>query len=1015
MNYCGLGKKATIAFILFLALLFVSNPVLAGTVGKIAGTVIDKNTNEPLPGVNIVIEGTTMGAATDADGRYYIINVPIGDYTVTASIIGYQKVVVENVHVSVDITTDMDFEMTETVIEGDVMTITAERPLVQRDQTATVRITTSEEIENMPVRDYQEVVGQSAGVVQFQDGGGARQQGRGGQATNASNLPQLNVRGGRANQVAYIVDGFSVQDPISGNTTATIVPDAIDEIVIMTGGFNAEYGRIMSGAVNVSTKRGQKDYSGKISATTDNIKVDAEPQDYNVYDISFSGPLIPGNEKINFFLSGSRAWNRNREPRGNVPADYFDMIADVDSVMLGGHYEPTINNFDRYENDFENFRNGVLPGNTKDSWAWQGKVGIDLSENLKIDISTLGSRDAFQAYTHSYLFNSEHMNYIEDENTAFNAKVTYTMNKNTFFTVAGNYFETERFSGDGLHRRDLLAYGRPGSNPNNDETELFLSWDDMNGFTETVYDTISWSPSAYDNAASLDPVVFIGGGDEGHVLDDYFLRNSSYVGFDFDITSQVHTAHEVKAGFDMQKHKMRYFRHLFPTRAHRYLNNPEFANQDVDSYGYSFDPITNEVVEDDDPNGDGLDGPKEPTTMSFYLQDKFDYEGIIVNVGLRYDYLDVNTERLTDENHPLAAGASASGLDPEDLQDAEAHTAFSPRLGIGFPVTDKTAFHASYGTFYQQPNLFDLYVSYAYMEYMVRDNPYFYPFGNPNLDWEKTTAYEVGLRHQLNDISVLEVTSYYKSISDLVQVRSVSEGFSTYKNDDYGTVKGFDFAYRTMRSNNLAFNLSYSLSWATGTGSTANSTRNIAWHEEEPPKTSQPLDYDQRHKFTFNVDYRYGSNAPMSFLNNFGVNLLGSFTSGTPYTPSQPYNEITLASTTSVTDGAINSRYSEWVFRMDMKANKSVKMGGLNMNFFVWVLNLLDRENAIDVYESSGDPQSTSWLATDAGYAFINDPGTVEAHDTSGLTAEQKYLLKEQDPSNYDLPRTIRFGVEVGF
>jgi outer membrane receptor protein involved in Fe transport len=1019
MSFSGLAKKmfAMLAVVIFSVVM--ANPAIAGITGKISGKIIEKSSGEPLPGVNVIIDGTTMGAASDTEGRYSILNVRPGDYTVSASIIGYKKYSVEEIRVTADLTTTIDFALDEEVLEGEVVVIRAERPLVQRDQTATVRVTSSEEIENLPVRDYKEVVGISAGVVQFENNATVGQ-GRGGSPTSASNLPQLNVRGGRANQVAYIVDGSSVQDPITGNTTISIAPDAIDEVVVMTGGFNAEYGRIMSGAVNVTTKRGQKQYHGKVGALTDNVGLGSDPQDYNVYDLSLSGPLIPGNDKVNFFVSGSRTWQGNRVARAVIPSDYMDIVNGFNEVELSNGN--TIAGYNqRFGGNVQKYSDGVLPGNWADSWSYQGKLGFDLSNNMKLDIGFLGSRDDYRSWSQSYLFNVEHTPYYEDRNAAFNTKLTYQMNKNTFMTVGGNYFATERFRGDGVHKKDQLAYGRVNGNPNFDDTVLFLSWDDIEGATETAYQKIGWDPDVWPQMAGADSIDFVSGGDEGYVFDDYLQRKSSYVGFNFNVTSQVHPNHEVKFGFDMQKHKMRYYRNLFPaSRGHRFLDDPEFAELDTDQYGYLYDPIKNELVESDDPTGNGLDGPKEPTTMAVYMQDKFEYEGIVINFGLRYDYLDSATEQLVDENDPLRVyeGGSDSALEPEELTAADAQTAFSPRLGIGFPITDRTVLHASYGWFYQQPNLFDLYVSYAYLEHKIRTGGYFYPFGNPNLDWEKTVAYEVGLRHQLNDISVFEATAYYKSIEDLVQVRSIAsqpESFSSYRNSDYGTVKGFDFSFQTLRNSNLAMNLAYTLSWATGTGSTSNSTRNIAWTGEEPPRTSAPLDYDQRHKFTFNADYRYSDNAPLSLLNNFGVNLLGSIASGTPYTPQKVYNEVTLGSVSPEPVGPINSRYGPWVFRMDMKANKSFNISGMDMNFYVWVLNLLDRDNATDVYEITGDPQSTSFLSTDEGRGVVEAPAVAVPHDSSGLTAEQKYLLREQDANNYDVGRVVRFGVELSF
>ncbi len=1042
MSVSRLLKKISAMIGLVSLSLLIALPAMAGITGKISGKVIDKSSKDGLPGVSVRLDGTTMGAMTDLEGRYSINNIRPGEYTLKVSSVGYKTIQIGNVHVTADLTTKHDLVMEETILEGETVVITGQRDLVQKDQTATVRVASAEEIENLPVRDYKSVVGTSAGVVAFESNGAANN-GRGGTATTASNLPTLNVRGGRSNQVAFIVDGASVQDPITGNTTVSIAPDAIGEIVIMTGGFNAEYGRIMSGAVNVTTKRGQKAYHGKVGALTDNLGLGSEPQDYNIYDLSFSGPLIPGNDKINFFFSGSRTWQGNRTPRANIATDIYDIVANTETVTLPNGTE-IVGYSQKFGDNIDKLSNGVLANNETSSWSWSGKFGFDMADNVKLDVSFLGSSDNFHSFTNTYVFNSNHNTYFEDRNSAVNAKLTYQASKKTFVTVGGNYFATERFTGDGVHKRDLRAYGRPGGIYLFDQTQMFVSWDDINGATDKTYKNRGWNQASWGaEAATWDSVTFVDDGDESYVYDDYFLRSSSYVGMDVDVTSQVHEDHEVKFGFDVQRHELRYFDNVFPTRsAAQYVTESyEKGNQDVDQYGYRYDPISNKVVEDDDPTGNGVDGPKKPTTLAFYLQDKFEYEGLVLNFGMRYDYVDPKTKRLKYAENPLSGcdpepfsdddrtipnprydpaceGHSNSKLESDELVASKAQTAFSPRLGIGFPVTDRTVFHASYGWFYQQPNLFDMYVSYRYLEYMITDGGYFNSFGNPNLNWEKTIAYEVGLSQQLSETSALEVTAYYKTIEDLVQVRQVRStpsGHASYRNSDFGTVKGFDFSYFSQRLNNLQMNLSYSLSWAAGTGSGSNSTRNIAWTGEEPPRTTAALDFDQRHKATFSLDYRYKADAPVALLNNFGVNVLGSFASGTPYTPQKPYNEATLGSAQTEPAGPINSRYMSGVFRMDLKANKSFKLGGLDMNVYVWVLNLLDRNNATDAWEASGDPQSTGFLNTDLGRAAVNDPAVANPHDSSGLTATQKYILAEHHPSNYDVPRLVRFGVDLNF
>ncbi len=363
-------------------------------------------------------------------------------------------------------------------------------------------------------------------------------------------------------------------------------------------------------------------------------------------------------------------------------------------------------------------------------------------------------------------------------------------------------------------------------------------------------------------------------------------------------------------------------------------------------------------------------------------------------------------------------------MDPTDLVDAEAETKISPRLGFGFPISDKTTFHLSYGKFFQRPDLQNLYVGWDYMEYRLTKAGYYYPFGNPNLKPAKTTAYEIGLTKQVGDYTRVDVTAYYKDIEDLTQLvhqavapNAAGRDFDLYGNSDFGTVKGLEFTVNMRRNQNIALDASYSLSWANGTGSWASTQRNIAWTVSEAPRMASPLDFDQRHKLSATVDVRTGRNEGPKLgdfypLENAGLNIHFGASSGTPYSPMEIFNEVTLAAVSPVPDGPINSEYGPWTYRVDMKANRAIAFGNYNLDFYVWVMNVFDTENEIDVYESSGQAHTTGWLATEAGQTWIAEN---QEADWTGYNGLQKYQLKQNNPNSYDIPRQVRFGMKVSF
>jgi hypothetical protein len=262
------------------------------------------------------------------------------------------------------------------------------------------------------------------------------------------------------------------------------------------------------------------------------------------------------------------------------------------------------------------------------------------------------------------------------------------------------------------------------------------------------------------------------------------------------------------------------------------------------------------------------------------------------------------------------------------------------------------------------------------------------------------------------------VALFYKDVKDLVQLvnqQALPNSFAVYQNGDYGTIKGLEFNLQMRRTRNIELDLKYTLQYATGLGSYANTQSNIAWTDENAPKLIAPLTFDQRHKLTGIFDYRLGREQGPKWgetypLENFGLNVIVSAASGTPFTPQVVYNEVTLGSVSPTPDGPRNSEYGPWTFQIDLKAERRFRMGSFSIAPYIWVKNLLDTENAYQVYESTGQPDNTNYLKTPEGQLLAD----TEPDDT-GLNGEQKYRIKEQNPQNYGVPRQILFGLRVSF
>jgi outer membrane receptor protein involved in Fe transport len=964
---------------------FFAGSARAGVPGQISGTVRDAGTGQPVALASVAIPELKRGSTTDAKGNYFILNLPPGKYTVRVTLLGYVPQVREGVEVFADFNTKLDFNVESTVLKNvEPVEVQAQRPLIQKDVTTTTKFLDAQDLQNQPLRGYQDAVAQQSGVVNFKQNIGAE----------AQNNNTLIIRGGRPNEVAYYVDGFSQQDPLSGVATTSISSDAVNQIVVQSGGFNAEYGRINSGVINVVTREGADHYFGSFEAVSDNLSGswnDAPSMDSNIYGASFGGPLTPSTKQVTFYFAGERIWDRDRSP-SVITAD----MADPSQPGL--------------------FSDGVLPSNWSSSWLGNGKIAWKPSPTQTLKVGGTYNNNDWQQYLNVYRYDLNHAPKYEDTNWSVYTNWSHSLSDKTFYELAANVFTTERARGDGQYMNDLQAYARDAGDPTYDPNEALFWYGDQSVDSE-------------------------GNPTGAHVWDDYLKRYSKYYGFSGSYSTQMTKSFQFKGGGDFQYQTLRFYQHYFPTKLY-YEDGTPRDTRNVDHYGYDVfgnksdggDSFTDsngngaydlgEPFVDTNQNGvydDPLDGAKHPKVASLYAQGKYEQLGLVVNAGIRWDYLTPATYALRSEDNPLdPEGLNDSHLTQQDLQPSKVYSVFSPRLGVGFPVSDQTLVHVNYGKFFQQPDLQNLYVSYEFLEYKIKTGNYFVGFGNPNLKPEQTTAYEIGLQHTPTENSSVNIVAYYKSVKNLVEIVNVPSfpnAFSSYRNTDFATIRGLDLGYTLRRTGNFTASANYSLSYASGTGSVSNTQRNIAWTASEPPKMTSPLAYDQRHKFSFDLDYRYGKGqgptwGSSHFLENAGLNILMNLGSGTPYTPTTVYNAVTLAAVAVQPAGQINSRYGPWTFEVDLKLNKTVDLKGQSLDLYLWTLNVFNTQNETTVYTTSGSANSTNWLNTAEGQAWV----AANADAYGGPEgAAQHYHLAELDPALYGIPRQVRFGAKLSF
>ncbi|MDH3890060.1 MAG: TonB-dependent receptor [candidate division Zixibacteria bacterium] len=964
-------------------LLFLSGSLVFGSVvGKITGEITDGDSDQPVVGATVAVQGTDLGGVADQDGVYTIHNVPVGAYTLVITAVGFANVEISNVEVSADLASYHDMAMSSKAADlGTTIKVTAERPMVIKDKTTTVNIIKRDELLSMPTRGMEQVVGIQNSVVRANSGSfTTRNRGQRPGAESATGQ-ELNLRGGRPSEVAYYVDGFSQQDPLTGASTAKINQNAIKEISVTSGAFSAEYGHVSSGIVNVVTNSGSSDYHGNVEVVTDNVL--SENYDHNYYTADIGGP-VPGLENAFFFLSGERRFLRDRTPSS--------MTKDMHEAQGMEFGLDTL-----YEDDPQR-----LPANSHSGWSYQGKIDYRMGPNTKLQFSGTGSQDFWREYRQQWALNTEHMPRFEDKNIGLNAKIVHTLNANTFFNLSGSYFMTERLRGDGVVFDDYEAYERQYiwddgwvsdvSNPEYDEYDLFwITDEDLNVFSRP--DT---TITGTDTVITIDTTVV----NRDSYYGGYLHRKSAYIGVKGDWNSQVDERNTLKFGFDFQRHTLRYFRNLDATKG--------FHENRVNRYG--FDSLGNES------DDEGIfNDTKHPINLGTYIQDRFEWRGVIINAGLRFDYFDYKTKRIKDSINPMILGDDEKKIDEEDLEDSEKFYRVSPRLGVSFPVSDVTQMYMNFGKFYQRPDLDKLYVGYDFWGERVGAGSYF-PFANPGLKPEKTTQYEVGVTHQLAENLAFTIGAYYKDIQDLTQIHTVDsvggnlQTYSIFDNIDYGTIKGLDVSMTMRRTRNVRLDLKYTLSYATGTGSYAQTGYVINWSNPKgTPKTTNPLAYDQRHNFTGLFDMRLGRQEGPQVgdvfpLENTNLNFILYAGSGTPYTPLLIDDEVTEAAFKPTPRAGVNSATKPWIFQLDVKLERSFRIGNYDLIPYVWVKNLFDRENVIGVYEGTGEPGTTGYLGTPAGQTAA----------ASG-DYQERYELKQFNATNWSNPRMVFVGMRASF
>lgn len=787
--------------------------------GKIAGTITDASTGETIPGVNVVLDGTTQGAVTDADGYYVILNVRPGTYRLRASFVGYSDAVIEAVRVNVNLTEEVNFALREQAVGLDEIVVTSEAPIVQVDVSANVANLDPEEFENLPVAGVDEILDLQAGIE-----------------------PGLSVRGGSAGEVAFIVDGLNMRTGRTNQPFTNISYTSVEAVQVQTGGFNAEYGNVRSGIVNVTTKAVPNNryiFDGLFRFTPSQEKaLGGLPEDFDSYfirpaldpDVAFvgteNGPwdLFQQDQYVSFV-----GWNKiaeeQQEKGFDVTAqDMQDLFrhqhrksneieqADYQAdFTLGGPLIPGVskNLGDlRFLASYRGTQNAYIYPQSREGYnanTYQLKLISDVATGIKVSATAMYSTERgvnrnrnfpdAQVWTGGlpkypwqstgaepiegisrravFIFSDGGLNLVDIDHSMFAVDMTHTLNANTFYTVSLQNMHTKYDSplpnlrdgsfinADGAFEKELWTDNFGNVTPGfENQVSCFGGNSDITGDGES---------RAY--CSGTEPFGFAGTGGNlltGETTGGHWskTRDTSRVSVftgRFDLTSQVNRFMLVKTGAELI-----------------------FSDYDM-RYGRVNLALVGEE------GGARFPWKRSPIQGALYAQSKLEFQGMIANVGLRLDYFDANTDWWVYDFYDQSLRGRIDNLEanaPKEATDAQLD--LSPRLGISFPITENSKLYFNYGHFRQMLNPFDIFGIEQSLGGGID------VLGNPEHPLPKTVAYELGFDQNLFDQYLLRVSGFYRDIRDQSRfVRYQSLGgvvdYTTPQPWNYEDIRGLEF------------------------------------------------------------------------------------------------------------------------------------------------------------------------------------------------------------------------------
>ena len=888
-----------------------------GPTGKISGRVLEAGTDLPLPGVNVFLVGTTQGGVTDAEGRYFILNVRPGTYSVRSSFIGFAAVTTENVRVVQDQTTAVDFSLQEESIMGEEIVVVAERPIVEMDRTTTTSVIDAEQLEVLPVTTVGEAINLQAGVV---DG---------------------HFRGGRTGEVTYLVNGVPITNAFSKDAAFDIEQNMVSSLEVISGVFNAEYGQATSGVVNIVTKDVPSEWSGSILSyvgaiassrelpfirRTSNPGVALSVDDFSPDTVSFTqAASLPNLTDIQTSLGGP------------IIANKLGIQASVRYLRDNSHFIGR--NLFLPSDSSQNLNTGLpsdawvisssgtgefVPRNQTERLSINATTSFAVTPRINLDYNVFIQAGTFQPYSHNLKYVPEGINTVHFLNQTHILGLGYTVGSNAYGNLSYSY----------LH----------------DQTDVHL------------FD------SPFDDRYVRSEFSFLQG-----------ANAFSVGGNDLSTSNQLTATHTIVSDFSRQMNPVHLVKVGVQARLHT-LDNRDFGIERSFRTGHQPQPSPDQFADN------SLQA--NPVEFSAYVQDKMEFTGLIVNAGLRYDYFNPDylvplewgqgeLEEIPDPDNPGSARSNR--------EEAKVDMQLSPRLGVAFPISETGVMRFSAGLFFQIPSFGLLYTN---PEYEVNPASLSNSFGNPDLDPERTLAFEVGLQQGLTRSIGMELTIFSKDVRNLTgqEVSRTPQGDFVIRwiNRDYGTIRGLTFSLFQRPGGPLSWTVDYTLQFAEGTSSSPGEAFGRQQAGLDEILSLVRLDWDRRHVLNNTITV-----APVSGLTLTFINRLRS---GTPYTTVRNF----------VRSIKKNNANKPVLFTSDVRAYYKPPFVPIDLQLFLQVQNLFDTVQEVGVYADTGRANESVTLE------LFRRTGAM----VGGLNTLGEFFYRQE---NFGAPRKVSLGLNYRF